>query len=141
MSMSRLTRSDGDRVIAGVCGGIANYLEVDPVFVRLAFLVLLFASGIGLIIYFTLWVVMPRDESIVIGDGSTQDKGTDVTNKVSTGVSRLSRPGTVGVILLVLGGYLFLGRLGLLGWLDGAIFWPLMIIGVGIYLLLKRRQA
>ena len=45
MSDSKLTRSQTDQIIAGVCGGIANQLETDPVFVRIGFLILLFASG------------------------------------------------------------------------------------------------
>ena len=48
MQQVRLMRSNSDKMIAGVCGGIAGYLGVDSIFVRLAFLVLFFASGIGL---------------------------------------------------------------------------------------------
>ncbi|MFN2255255.1 MAG: PspC domain-containing protein, partial [Candidatus Promineifilaceae bacterium] len=59
MSQTRLTRSSTDKIIAGVCGGLAEYLEIDPVLVRLAFLVLFFASGIGFPIYIILWIVMP----------------------------------------------------------------------------------
>ncbi len=51
MSETRLTRSNNDKIIAGVAGGIASYLAIDPILVRLAFLILLFASGIGFPIY------------------------------------------------------------------------------------------
>lgn len=57
-----LTRSREHRVIAGVCGGIATYLDVDPVLVRVAFAMLaLFTQGFGLVAYIVLWVVMPED--------------------------------------------------------------------------------
>lgn len=54
----RLMRSRNDKIIAGVAGGIAQYLAVDPVFVRLAF-VLAGLSGIGLLLYPILWLIMP----------------------------------------------------------------------------------
>jgi len=55
----KLFRDPDDRVIAGVASGIANYFSVDPVFVRVTFLVLVFLNGIGLLAYFILWLVMP----------------------------------------------------------------------------------
>lgn len=58
----RLIRSRQDRVIAGVAGGIAQYLAIDPVLVRLGFVALLFA-GFGLFLYPVLWVIMPEEGS------------------------------------------------------------------------------
>ena len=56
----RLERSN-DRVWAGVCGGIAEYLDFDPVLVRIAYAFLtLFTCLSGLIFYFVLWIVMPE---------------------------------------------------------------------------------
>ena len=56
----RLTRSN-DRVWAGVCGGIAEYLDFDPVLVRIAYAFLtLFTAFSGLIFYIVLWIVMPE---------------------------------------------------------------------------------
>jgi phage shock protein PspC (stress-responsive transcriptional regulator) len=58
--MKRLTRPKNNKVIAGVCAGIANYFNVDPVLVRIIWLVLLLFFGIGLFAYLLLWVVMPE---------------------------------------------------------------------------------
>jgi phage shock protein C len=55
----QLTRSHQDRMIAGVCGGLAEYFKLDPTLVRLAFVVLAFAKGFGLLVYFILLVLMP----------------------------------------------------------------------------------
>ena len=56
----RLERSN-ERVWAGVCGGIAEYLDFDPVLVRIAYAFLtLFTCFSGLIFYFVLWIVMPE---------------------------------------------------------------------------------
>lgn len=58
--MKRLTRPKNNKVIAGVCAGIANYFNIDPVLVRIIWLVLLLFFGIGLFGYLLLWVVMPE---------------------------------------------------------------------------------
>ncbi len=56
----RLTRSNHDKKIAGVCSGIAEYFNVDPTVVRLIFLVATLMGGPGLLLYIILWVVMPE---------------------------------------------------------------------------------
>lgn len=69
---NRLTRSRRDKMIAGVCGGLAQYFEVDPTLVRLIFVVLFFASGIGLPLYIILWIVLPKEPRSTWSDlGST----------------------------------------------------------------------
>lgn len=57
----RLYRSTTDKKIAGVCGGIAEYFDVDPVIIRVIALILFFAGLSGLIAYIILWIVVPID--------------------------------------------------------------------------------
>jgi len=59
----RLTRSYDDRMIAGVCGGIAQYFDVDPTLVRAGYVLLSVVSAgfPGLLIYAILWMIMPKD--------------------------------------------------------------------------------
>jgi len=56
----RLTRSSRDRMIAGVCGGIADYFGIDPTLIRVIFVVLGLLAGPGLLLYLALWVVLPK---------------------------------------------------------------------------------
>lgn len=57
----RLIRSVNDRIFAGVCGGLAEYFDFDPVLVRIAYAFLtLFTAFSGLIFYIVLWIVMPE---------------------------------------------------------------------------------
>lgn len=56
----RLCRSRRDRKLAGVCGGIAEFLGWDPTLVRLLWIVLTLAGGSGILIYVILWIVMPE---------------------------------------------------------------------------------
>jgi phage shock protein C len=57
----KLTRSRTDSKIAGVCGGLANYLELDVTLVRILWLMLAFFGGWGIIGYFIAWIVMPEE--------------------------------------------------------------------------------
>ena len=60
----KLMRSN-DRVFAGVCGGLAEYFDFDPVLVRIAYAFLtLFTAFCGVIFYFVLWIVMPEKKLV-----------------------------------------------------------------------------
>jgi phage shock protein PspC (stress-responsive transcriptional regulator) len=55
----KLVRNADDKIIAGVCSGLANYFHIDPVIMRIIFVVLLFTGGSGLLVYLILWVAVP----------------------------------------------------------------------------------
>lgn len=58
-----LRRSIDNRIIGGVCGGLAEYFGIDPIWIRLAFLISLIPGGVpGLLIYFVLWLIMPNQK-------------------------------------------------------------------------------
>jgi len=56
----RLHRSDADRKIAGVCGGIAEYFEIDSTLVRLGWILFMLAGGSGILAYIIAWIIMPE---------------------------------------------------------------------------------
>jgi phage shock protein PspC (stress-responsive transcriptional regulator) len=62
-SPKRLTRSIKDRMLAGVCGGIADYMVVDPTVVRLIFALATFFTVLfpGVLIYLIMWIVVPKE--------------------------------------------------------------------------------
>ena len=62
-SQRRLTKSTTNKSIWGVCGGLAEYLQVDVTLIRLAFVLLTFAGGPGLLAYIVLGIVMPSDSA------------------------------------------------------------------------------
>lgn len=59
--MKRLYKSREDVVICGVCGGIANYFEVDPTLVRIAWLLFSFAGGSGILVYLIAAIIVPTN--------------------------------------------------------------------------------
>lgn len=60
MSSRRLTRSRTDRMIAGVCGGLAEHVGVDPARVRMGFVLTTVFGGAGAVLYLVLWAVLPE---------------------------------------------------------------------------------
>lgn len=56
----QLARSESDRRIAGVCGGIAEYFDIDPTIVRIIFVLAALFGGPGLLVYIVLWIVLPK---------------------------------------------------------------------------------
>lgn len=67
----QLVRSQEERIITGVAGGLGRYFSIDPVFIRFLFVLLVFANGIGIIAYLVLWVLMPHEGS---ASSSTQTR-------------------------------------------------------------------
>jgi phage shock protein C len=67
----RLYRSRKDRMIWGVCGGLANYFNIDPTIVRLIFVLTIFFGGLGIVAYIVLAIVVPLESSQVSAPGET----------------------------------------------------------------------
>lgn len=59
MDTKKLFRSRRDKIIGGVCGGLANYFTMDPTIMRLIFVLLALFGGPGLILYVILWIITP----------------------------------------------------------------------------------
>lgn len=60
----RLVLSNSDRKVAGVCGGLGAWLDLDPVLFRVAFVVLALACGLGILVYIALWLLIPRPSTV-----------------------------------------------------------------------------
>ncbi len=60
--MKRLVRIKEGRWLAGVCGGIAKYFDIDPIIIRLLWIAFTLAFGVGLIVYIVAWILIPEEE-------------------------------------------------------------------------------
>jgi phage shock protein C len=63
MQTKKLTRSSNDRMIAGICGGLGQYLGLDSTIVRLIFVLLALAGGPGLLAYLIMWLIVPEADN------------------------------------------------------------------------------
>ena len=62
----KLMRSSSDRMIGGVCGGLARHFDLDPVLVRLAFVLFFIFKGSGLLLYLLLLILMPLEPEVEV---------------------------------------------------------------------------
>ena len=126
---TQLMRSTTDKVIGGVCGGIAESFGLDPVLVRLGFVALTIFTGFGLGIYLVLMLVLPKmDEQPLMRQAfvGAEQRIHSLHNN--------DRNRTFGYILLAVGGLMLVNMLHL----SGPVF-ALMLVGAGWYLLRGRR--
>jgi signal transduction histidine kinase/phage shock protein PspC (stress-responsive transcriptional regulator) len=116
-------RSTSDRVLTGVAAGLADRFDMDPLVIRLAFVVLTLAGGAGTILYLLLWLVS--------AEGPTP---TPVRLATDTSVQRM-----VAVALMVTGALLLLRQAGL--WFGDAVVWPVLLAAAGSVLIWTRSDA
>ena len=74
MSEKRLVRSRNDKMLFGVCGGLADYLNIDPVIIRLLAALLTLWNGVGLLIYVVLALIMPEAPEIAAKANAFDDE-------------------------------------------------------------------
>ena len=70
----RLYRSRSKRMLGGVCGGLGEYLKIDPTVMRVIFVILAFFYGASLLIYLIMWVLVPEEPQSEAGLASVQDE-------------------------------------------------------------------
>jgi phage shock protein C len=145
MENVRLYRSKSDRMIGGVCGGLGTFLNIDPIFIRLLFVLLLFGSDFGLILYILLWILIPEEgKAYGFKEESFGDRVKSMGDDIQVAVTQPHpQAGLImGVGLIVIGGLLFVDRLNLawLDWFNMDVLWPALLIVGGIALLFRQRR-
>lgn len=130
-SVNVLRRSRRERMVAGVAGGLAQYFNVDPALARLAFVILTFWSGIGLLLYIILAIVTPERS---IGEPEPDINASAVALGAGRGREVLA------FALVGLGAVILAGNLGLFRIFDWRYIWPLLLIAVGAWLLARRNR-
>ena len=120
-----LRRSRDDRVIAGVWGGLGRHFGIDPVILRLVFVVLLLAGGSGILLYVVGWIAIPEERP---GDalGAPVREG----ERVGGGAE------VIGIVLVALGGF-FLLREAFPDVFDSDYVWPVLLIVIGLVVLAR----
>ena len=135
-----LYRSSGNRVIAGVCGGLGEYFDIDPVLVRLVMVVLAFSGGIGLIAYIIAWIIIPDQGHQPEPAGGAPDLAAQVQQagqEMKDAAGRNSAHYAAGIVVAGLGIFYLLRNYGYLSFSVWRL-WPLILVAIGIGLILKR---
>lgn len=139
-------------MIGGVCGGLGTYLGLDPTFIRFFFVLLAIANGVGVLIYFLLWIILPLEgqgefatgETIRAGAEEIAARARSLGGDLGTNLPQAGARGgmIVGAALVVVGILLFIQNLELpwLWWLNFDSLWPVLLIVGGAILLLRRTR-
>jgi phage shock protein PspC (stress-responsive transcriptional regulator) len=136
---SPLFRSETDKLIGGVCGGIAEYFELDSALVRLIFIAFILFGGSGMLIYLILWVIIPSKLSLEESTKETtmeSSKSAAQSNTASKVQAKGSSKSLWGLVLIGAGLIMLLQNFGLAQMLMLEKTWPALLIVLG-FLILK----
>ena len=131
----KLKRSRNNKVIGGVCGGIGEYFDIDPVFVRIIVVLLAMGTGgAGFIAYIIAMIIMPKDEvEFRVNEHGETVQVEDAPSEYSSWNRYL--PG----MLLICVGIIWLVRENFY-WFHLDEFWPLVLIIGGLFLIFRRKS-
>jgi phage shock protein C len=154
--MSRLVRPRTDRIIGGVCAGLGLYFGIDPVIVRLLFVVLAITTGLSVVLYPILWVIMPEvgtPPQLPAGARFDPQTGRPLSVDYTTSsqdafwsadrpadTTTTPRPRILALVLVGVGTLILVNQVGTVLGVDfGSFVIPLALVGLGLYLLRGNR--
>lgn len=134
----KLQRDTNNKVIGGVCSGLANYFEIDASIIRLLFVFMFLFASAGFWIYLIFWIVMPVGQGVQ--NGTSNFVSSDGTSEVSAETENDSQKVTkskgslvVGLILIGVGAIALLHRyVPQISWETA---WPILLILLGLFLI------
>lgn len=129
MMKKKLYRSSRRKILAGVCTGLGEYFDIDPVLIRAVFIVTLFSGGIGVMLYIVLWLIMPNEERVLPAESPNEPAES---SELDSGVFSEKHKGTVVTGLMLVGlGTFFLVR-ELFPMFSFKYMLPIILIAIGI---------
>ncbi|MEI7812851.1 MAG: PspC domain-containing protein [Ignavibacteria bacterium] len=133
----KLHRSKKEKMIAGVCGGLSEYFDIDPVIVRIIFIAAALITGTGFLVYLLLWIIVPYGEAVELPDYDSPviDEAEEIINTAPPAEKKTGHGLITGYVLIAVG-ILFLAD-RFIPHFNMGDFWPLVIIAIGAGLLLK----
>jgi phage shock protein C len=139
-SARRLYKSRRDRMLDGVCGGVAEYLSLDSSLVRLAWVLLTFLGGSGILLYIIAMIIMPNNPEHAVVNMPAQAARPASTHDRNTRFW--------GILLIVVGSIWFLGNIGVpffhhWWWWDFSweAFFPVALILIGVAFIFGGRNS
>jgi phage shock protein C len=145
----RLYRHRTNRIIAGVCGGLGEYLGIDPTIVRLFFILFGVTNGIGVLIYFLMWIIIPPEDARNVSLPESARTGADEIAEHAHILGQEIRQAVrspasktwmyIGAGLIIIGFFALLNSLPWrwLHWMNWNLFGPALLILGGIALIVR----
>lgn len=128
---NKLYRSRDNRVLLGVCGGLGEYFDIDPVIVRLLLVIFTLMGGAGIIAYIIAAIVIPdrRKDPLYTEDYEPVERKNNSSQR---------GPLILGIILILLGAFVLLR--GFVPWVPKEIALAVLLIAIGIYFIIKKTK-
>jgi phage shock protein PspC (stress-responsive transcriptional regulator) len=139
----KLYRSRKYRVFGGVAGGLAEYFGLDPILMRVIFIIITLINGIGILLYVVLWIVLPEvpfEVAFKINSDAQAPKPEEVDSNITLPEVQSHGKGRIiiGSILIIIGGLFFLERM--LPSFDFEDFLPALLIIIGLALIWNSKR-
>jgi phage shock protein C len=142
----RLYRSEKNRVIAGVAGGLGDFFNVDATLIRLIFILITIFGGGGILLYLILWLIIPNETAIseISKDSIRQNakeikiKAHDIVKEFKFDSRRTHSRHLFALIIIILGVMFLFDNLGLIKIFNYAKLWPILLIIIGVAILSRR---
>jgi phage shock protein C len=142
--LNQLHRSETNRVIAGVAGGLSEYFSIDAALIRLFLVILTIFGGSGIPIYLVLWFIMPTASHTATVEEHIKYNAREMKATAQKFAAHVHNESLgqdtrfwLGILVLLFGIIFLLNNLGLY-YIDFGKLWPLFLIIIGIGLLFKR---
>ncbi len=149
-----LHRSQSDKILAGVCGGLAEYFRVDSTIIRLLFILVVALGGSGLLVYLILWLIMPKNAggTAVINEQRVKEFASEIKEKANDLREEFKKEkpeveakdkghsGLFGWVLVILGA-VFLANNFMPLWMRAHMvnYWPLLLVFIGVVIIVGRK--
>ena len=141
----KLQRIEQEKMIAGVCTGLAEYFDIDVTWIRIAFVIAVLAGASGILVYIVFWIAVPKrpylpEYSQFNADYKVADRANNLNSafpKKKKGNGRL----IVGSFFIFLGTFFLLNEFDLIPrWIEFQNLWPLILIFMGLFTLANARK-
>ena len=153
----RLYRSETDRVVWGVCGGLAKYFDIDPIIIRIIALLSVIFNGAGIVAYIILAIVIPSEKSRTTDPKETvkenveeiktaaesfgeEMKETFKASSASSLPEARRRRVWFGFLLILIGAAVVLANFDIFWWFQWKYLWPAVIILIGVLIIFGTRR-
>lgn len=136
--LSKLYRSEKDKVIGGVCGGLGEFLNIDPVILRIIFVLMTIFGGGGILVYFVLWIVIPSKSKLGKKSEDYIKENVEELKTKSKDLAGKEPKVILGVILVIIGLSLLAQNLGFYAFNFVWKLWPLALVAIGLAVLSRK---
>lgn len=128
----QLYRSNQNKILGGICGGMGEYFDIDPTIVRIIWFLSIF-TGVGIIAYLVCWLIIPLKSY-----SSYSNYSTDSTPSRESSFDKEKSARILGISLILIGIVFMMDKF--FRWFDLDIMIPLIIILIGAFILFQSRR-